>query len=367
MAAPDRHGLEADRPLPASWPETVDQFASCPGPALCSRCFWARGNGGLCPGCNDEYRGRCLKGDCGFNCDTCGGGRHARTPGCCGRTAVALPAWKERLREILETPIPKHSPGPLPIRCRLVPVIYAQLRHHRIPERFPQIDAWATPIHKLADLQGNFRSSDLKDYLGLPPDRKLIVSTCAPDDFQEMLWHRRDSLDYAKHGADFWFPGHFSVYDNDSKLYQYLSLKRQLIHGIQTRSQFAWFRLGDAVPLEMLEPIRESCSALFSSQQTFRRRHLAEVHAEIEIADGWFPERTAFFVVGGNSKLPLDNGRRCYRVNSRWQLLALKGRDMNNKPAPEIPRLDLLTGNLERLLSQVEGSGQKDEGKSSRR
>ncbi len=340
--------------------QDAEGLASCPGGGLCGRCFWSRLNGGLCSGCNSDYRARCLKGECGFECDACSGGRHARTPGCCGRAVVLSGAWRRQLREILDTVVTDYAPPPLPIRSRLVPVIYGQLREHRIPERFPGIDAWATPIHKLASRQGRFRSRDLKDYLGLPPDRKLILSTCAPDDFQEMLWRKGASMRYAEHGIDYWFPGHFSIYDADGKLYQFLSAKRQLLHAVQTQSQFVWFRLGDSVPLEMLEPIRRASSALFSSQQTFRRRHLRAVHTEIAVADEWFPEKTAFFVIGGSSNLPITNDRVCYRVNSRWQILALKGRDIANRTAPDLSISELLVKNLGELFECIEGTDPPD-------
>ncbi len=264
------------------------------------------------------------------------------------------PETMARIRCILEREVPPHAPKPLPIRCKLVPVIYAQIRKHRLPERFPTIDAWAAPIHKVADRSGQFRSEDLKDYLGLPSDRKLILSTCAPDDYQEALWRRGRQMRFREHGIDYWFPGHFSIYDNDGRLYQFLSAKRQQIHAVETSSQFAWFVLGDGIPLEFLEPMRNTSSVLFSSQQTFRRRYLAEVHEEIRIADSWFPKRTAFFVIGGNSKLPVSAGRLCYRINSRWQMLALKGRDMANQPNIDLPIAELLATNLKELLRRVD-------------
>lgn len=326
----------------------------CPGGSLCPECFCHRDHGGFCSGCDGAYRERCLKRQCDLDCSCCGGGRKAVAPGCCGRTLALSPERAGRIRRILARPVPEHAPEPLPIRCRLIPVIYAQLRKHRLPERFPSIDAWATPIHKLADRCGRFRSEDLKDYLGLPADRKLILSTCAPDDYQEALWSKGPKMRFREHGIDYWFPGHFSIYDNDSRLYQFLSAKRQQIHAVTIGSQFAWFRLGDGIPLEFLEPMRNASSVLFSSQQTFRRRYLAHVHEEIRIADDWFPRKTSFFVIGGNSKLPVSADRVCYRINSRWQLLALKGRDMANLPRPDLPTDELLAKNLKEVVQDVD-------------
>lgn len=327
---------------------------SCPGAEFCTDCFWQRGNGGQCGGCSSSYRDRCLKSDCNLDCAHCGGGRKAVVAAWCGRTPVLWPRTGERIRRLLERPVSPHAPPPLPINCKLIPVLYAQNKKHRLPEQFPGIDAWATPIHKLADRKGKFRSADLKDYLGLPADRKLILDTCAPDDYQEALWRKGTKMRFREHGIDYWFPGHFSIYDNDSRLYQFLSAKRQQIHAVRTGSQFCWFRLGDGIPLKFLEPMRNCSSALFSSQQTFRRRHLKTAYEEIRIADGWFPKRTAFFVVGGNAELPVSPERVCYRVNSRWQMLALLGRDMQNRPDTELARGELLVSNLKEVLNNVD-------------
>jgi hypothetical protein len=147
------------------------------------------------------------------------------------------------------------------------------IKKYKIPEKFPGIDAWVTPIHKVAGKSGKFHSQDLKDYLGIPDDRKLILSTCAPDDYQEMLWKEVKQIDYKKYNIDYWFPGHFSVYDNDSKLYQFASAKRQQAHAVLSGSQFVWFRLGENIPEEFLEPIRNATSVLISTGQMYSKHN----------------------------------------------------------------------------------------------
>jgi hypothetical protein len=259
------------------------------------------------------------------------------------------------MREILEAPVDRYAPAPLPIRCRLIPVIYGQvrIRRHRLAERFPSIDAWAVPVHKVTSRQGKFRSRDLKDYLGLPPDRKLILSTCAPDDYQEMLWKRGPEMDYERHGIDYWFPGHFSIYDDDSKLYQFISAKRQQLHAVRTRSQFVWFRLGDGIPLDFLEPVRQASSVLLSSQQVFHRNHRAAFAEEVRVADAWLPPGAALFIVGGIWDLPIPSSRKRYNVNTRWLVLALKGRNLANRPQPDRATGELLEQNLKEVLDHV--------------
>jgi hypothetical protein len=229
-------------------------------------------------------------------------------------------------------------------------MIYAQIRDLKIPEQFPQIDVWAAPIHKVADRKGKFRSNDLKDYLGLPPDRKLILSTSAPDDFQETLWEKGPEMNYARHGIDYWFPAHFSIYDNDSKLYQFASAKRQQMHALWTRSQFVWFRLGEHIPVEFLTPIRKAPSVLFSTTNMRSNQNRALLRNEVKIADRWFPPQTAFFVVGGLQELPIGRERSCYEINSIWINRGVRGYNMADKKNMRFKRPEVLKNNLKEAL-----------------
>lgn len=351
-------GLSPHRPgAPTPGVSEIRRLAAeCRSSSLCRHCFWFSSNGGWCSGCDRDCHRRCLKRSCSLDCDRCSGGRHATTPGCCGRTVVKWRAWRSRLEEILHHPVSSYIPAPVPIRCRLIPVIYGQVRHLRLPEQFPEIDTWAAPIHKVASRKGRFRSSDLKDYLGLPADRKLILSTCAPDDFQEMLWEKGPRMAYEDHGIDFWFPAHFSIYDDDGKLYQFLNAKRQQIHAVWTRSQFVWFRLGTSIPVDFLRPIRQAPAVLVSTQQAFSRRSREIAAREVRIADRWFPPETRFFQIGDAVRLPLSESRVRFQVNTRWLLLGLKGRDLKNRPRPELPTAGLLSENLRAVLANVQPS-----------
>ena len=324
---------------------------ACLGEALCLECFWSALNGGFCVNCEKDYQQRCLKQICALNCSACSGGKHARTYGCCGRApASRLEQWEKLLRE----PVQDYAPASLPIRCRLIPVIYAHIKKYGIPEQFSQIDAWAVPVHMVANRKGRFRSNNLKEYLGLPPDRKLILSTCAPDDYQEMLWKKGSQMNYKNHGIDYWFPGHFSVYEDDSMLYQFVSAKRQQLHAISSGSQFVWFRLGENIPIEFLKPIRKAASVLISTQQMSSKRNRAILYNEVQTANRWFPPETAFFVVGNRRHLPISSKRTCFEINSRWLMLALKGRNLANRPEPGLTRGKLLKKNLEEVLENVQ-------------
>ncbi|MBA7590390.1 hypothetical protein ES708_32507 [subsurface metagenome] len=261
------------------------------------------------------------------------------------------PSWRNNFKEILEYPVADYAPAPLQIECRLIPVIYPQIRKFGIPEQFPQIDAWAVPIPKVINRNGQFKSSDLKDYLGLPADRKLILNTCAPDDYEEMLWEKGPQMEYREHGIDYWFPGHFSIYDDDGKLYQFFSAKRQQIHAALTGSQFVWFRLGENIPIEFLNPIRNAPSVLISTNQMLPKRNRAVLLKEVAIADRWFPPETAFFVVGSPRWLGLSGERKCFEINTNWLMSALKGRDLAGQL--QLDKEDNLLETGERLTNNL--------------
>ena len=301
--------------------------ATCPDGTACpsNPDFWERG---LCE--------RCISS-------------HAATPASCPPAAETRRGWEE----LFAIDIEPHRPPPLGIEHSLIPVILAQVRRYGIPERFAEVDAWAVPIHKVMNLRGRFRSSDLRDYLGLPPDRKLILSSVAPDPYMEVLWDRRHELDFPALGIDYWFPAHFSIYDADGRAYQLFNARRQQVYAIETRSQFAWFRIGESVPLSFLDPIRDASSILISCQQMHAARNIHILHREIEIADSWFPPSAEFFFISRpRGGLPAVS-RRTYHLDFRWLMLGVNGRNMRNEPTPEVSIEERLVLNLREAAERV--------------
>lgn len=328
----------------------INIIKECKGQKLCSDCDWSINNGGPCSGCDNKYEKRCIKRICYYNCYMCSGGRHAHVIGCCGKAPTK---WREYWARLLKYNITEYTPEPIDIGCRLIPIIYAQIKKYRIPELFPQIDAWTVPIHKVMNREGKFKSKDLKDYLGLPPDRKLILSTCAPDDYQELLWRKMFQMEYEKHGIDYWFPAHFSIYDNDSKMYQFANAKRQQMHAIWTKSQFVWFRLGENIPLKFMRSIYKAPSILISKNQMYSKSNKEILNKEVKVADSWFPDNTKFFVIGSIGNLPINSDRICYEINSNWIMRGLKGYDIYGKLDLKIPKDQVLINNLKETIENV--------------
>ncbi len=327
-----------------------EQSRACPSGDTCLTCSLSDEVGGYCTGCDNEYFRRCLKHYCSSNCRACGGGRHTAVPACCGRSP-RRDSWDR----ILDVEVQPYTPSPVSIECRLIPVILPQIARYRIPDALTEIDAWAVPVHKVMNLKGEFRAADLKDFLGLPKSRKLILSTYAPDNYTEILWEKGEELDYQGHAVDYWFPAHFSVYDNDSKYHQFVNAKRQQIHAVRTRSQFVWFRLGEHIPVEFLNPVRNASSALISCQQMYSPFNRSILQKEAQIADKWFPLSTSFFLMRHRTSLPLQRSRVVYDINMRWLMTGLMGRDIHNKPVErDVPVDVVLVNNLRETLNELE-------------
>lgn len=237
-------------------------------------------------------------------------------------------------------------------------MIYGQRAVREIPREFPEIDAWAVPVHKALRLDGTFRASDMKDYLGLGPGQRLILSTAGPDDFQEMLWERGGRIDFAAHGIDYWFPGHFSVYDDDSRFYQFFNARRQHLHARRIGSRFQWFRLGEHVGTDWLDIAPDSGSIVISCQQMFSGRNQALLRREIEAADRYFEPAAAFFLLGAGYGAAISAERRVHELHAKWMVSGLKGYDVGDHERPELDKARLLRENLleqQRRVSERRG------------
>lgn len=322
-------------------------FNLCPGKKLCPNCLLFKKNNGFCSGCDENYFNRCLKNFCYTKCNVCGGGRHLRVPACCARAPMHTDYIK-----LIDLEIPQYSPKPPEIKCKFIPILYNQIAKYRIPELFPQIDAWAVPMHKIMNSQGKFRAKNLKKYLGLPNNKILILSSCSPDNFMEMFWQKWNYLNFKKYNIDAWFPANFSIYDNDCKFYQFFNAKRQQIHALKVKSQFVWFRLGENIPIEFLNPIKNSNSVIISSQQMYSSKNRAILKHEVEMVEKWFPPQTKFFVVGKIASNFFSKTRSVYNLDSRWIMCALKGRTIKDRYLPNTTIKKLLIKNLKDNLME---------------
>lgn len=272
--------------------------------------------------------------------------KHARTPRSCAPDA--LTQW----REIFSWPLQPHYAEALPVHCRLVPVTYGSVAKYRIPERFPSIDTWAVPVHKVMNLKCEFRSRDLKDFLGLPASRRLVLSTVSPDLYVEALWRAGAKFNYKTYGMDLMFPGHYSTYDLDGPAYGVFNIRRQQIHAQLVQSPWAWFRLGAYVPLYCFDTIRHCPNILISCQRMQTQRARAFLERELAVADRFFPSTTRFWYISKARGVNVPRAATAVFLNQRWLMTGLFGQDLANRPLSHLSIEESLIWNLQCLLER---------------
>lgn len=333
----------------------------CPGKQLCKACFLYSNNGGSCNGCNGYYR-LCVKKFCDFQCNECSGGRSTpnTTPGCCGRVNLLERPQGLDYRTILNSKKPERNTVPAKINSNtiFIPIIKRDFRKYQIPEKVPEINTWVVPLRHIFNLKGKFKTTDVKEYLGLSNSNKLILSTHCLDNYLEKLWENREYIDFTKYNIDYWFPAHFSIYDNDSKLYQFVSAKRQMIHGTISNSQFRWFRLSITLPVEFLD-IPNSFPSILIATNVRSKISIQILQNELEIADDYFKNDVDFYFVGGISRIKnqIPMKHRIFIINENWMIKAFKGKDIYDQLYTEYTKEDreiMLLKNLREELKNAE-------------
>jgi len=266
-------------------------------------------------------------------------------PACCGHSplhdawATEVSEWPEQLK-----------PAEVEVDCTLIPMLYEQFRDLGIPDRFPQIDTWAVPVKKVLNLDGSFKAPDIKAHLGLPDNRKLILVNSADDRYMEMLWRHGDVLDFRGHNIDYWTPAFFSIYIGDSKFNHFFNAYRQQLNAADMQSQIVWFHCAEEFPEELFDPILDAKAIILSAQSVNNNHRRQMLLGAIRSVDELFPKDAKIFLLADGGLKHIQLSRPVYRINSRWLQLAIRGRDLRDKPKPELKREELLVGNLQELL-----------------
>lgn len=268
-------------------------------------------------------------------CDTCGASKkyYKGVFGVCGRTQLLRNYSFIDLEELFKFEIKNIYSVPLNIKTPFIPVLDRDIIKYRIPDLFPKVDAWVVLLQDIYNkVKKDFKSRDIKDYLNIAANKKLILSTNSTDDYQEILWNRYRDYDFTNINIDYWFPGHFSIYDNDNKLYQFVNAKRQQIHAQLSHSQFVWFRLGENIPLKFMEPVKNAKNILISTNNMKSELNLNILKKEIKAADNWFPTDASFYAVGSIKNFPkLRKERKYYVIGIDWCKKARFGKNLDGK------------------------------------
>ncbi|NHZ87028.1 MAG: hypothetical protein GWP19_14340 [Planctomycetia bacterium] len=262
--------------------------------------------------------------------------------------------------------IPINNSQTLSFKQTLIPIIILDIRKYKIPQQFNEIDAWAIRLHDVMKRNGEFKSKDLKDYFSIDKDKKLILSTSSDDQLLEVLWNRRLELAFTDYNIDYWFPGHFSVYDNDSKLYQLSSIKRQQIHAIVSKSQFNWFCLSNTINIHLFSNLKKFPSIIIYTGRMPGIQSKNILINEIQKADNFFSNDTSFFFIGGYSNIPkLKQNRVVYMLSQKWSMFTVIGMDLNRNFGNNERKFDketLLINNLREKIKNVENKFNVNDG-----
>lgn len=301
----------------------------CPSIELCTNCPQYYKNNGLCTGCSVIYQRKCVKNYCYLYCKTCSGGRLSsnKTIGCCGRINLVRHNY---FKDIMNFEIPNYKPQSLNLKQTLIPILILDIRKYKIPQQFKEINTWAILLHDVMKKNGDFKTKDLKDYFSIDNDKQLMLSTSSNDELLEVLWNKKGELDFADYNIDYWFPGHFSVYENDSKYYQLSSIKRQQIHAFVSKSQFNWFCLSNTIDIKLFSKFKNFPSIIIYTGRMPSNLSKNVLINEIQMADKFFSNNTSFFFVGGYSNIPkIKPERTVYMLSQIWSKNATMNKDLN--------------------------------------
>lgn len=338
----------------------------CPSINVCIHCPLFKKNNGLCSGCSIIYNRKCLKMHCDFYCNKCSGGRLSQNEavGCCGRVNLLNNNY---FGKVMKYEIPNYTPKPINYSQTLIPILIWDIRKYKIPSQFKNIEVWSVLLHDVMRKNGEFKSNDLKDLFSIDNDQKILLSTSSNDYLLEVLWNKKQNIDFSKFNIDYWLPGHFSIYENDSKYYQHSSLKRQQIHGYESKSQFIWFRLSNTIDIENYADYRDFPSIAIYTASVKAKISKEIVINEIQTADNYFNENSSFFFIGGYSFIPkLKTNRKIYVMSQKWSYNANMNMDLYRdfgdidvKPDKNM----LLINNLKEEIKNVETKFNDNDGR----
>ena len=217
-----------------------------------------------------------------------------------------------------------------------------------------------------------FYSKDLKDYLHMSPNTKLILLAMSLDDLLERAWDKEmyaDPTYIQSVGIDYWHPLSFSAYPANTHMHQYYQYLRTLY---ATEKSEAWFVSGDHYQLDMQfdDLFLQSVDAIpqvvintqFISSDETLRWHLRLLRHYHKVA----PARVSFWLVGAMNPTFMHNARaQCgtramYYFSSKPLYLASKGQELTlggKSIASSLPKLELVQLNYEMFAKMVANYG----------
>lgn len=215
--------------VPVMKPPTNGKTLSCGTTDHCSKCALFKAK--KCAGCAaNGGRERCQQSSCEGACGTCGGGREdVEVPAVCIKSPM-LDLFTEKFSKTDYN----IRPGRV-ISSKTKAVVTLIGGKSSAFSGNPQaayadeIDIYAVALRHVWSAQNGFYSSDLKDYMGLPKTKKLVLQTAMFDDVLERAALKEVHLEMAERtDIDAYEPLIFSIYGADSIRNQHYNWARTL-------------------------------------------------------------------------------------------------------------------------------------------
>lgn len=206
---------------------------SCIGKDRCLSCRFFQVNRGPCKGCNPD----CRMARCQTQCGRCGG-NVVDVPAVCCKSPKS---YQELLFKPIEREYKWHEVEPIKLKSRAVIVTIGGRSSVFKPGEspyYPGIGAVAVNLRHVWSARNGWYSQDMKDYMGVPSDVKLVLLTAGYDDTLDRAWVSDLFDGFGEVGFDYWAPILFSTYNNDAKMNGQFNYLRSLYSLWRSKAHF---------------------------------------------------------------------------------------------------------------------------------
>lgn len=185
----------------------------------CDGCHLFKANGGPCGGCSEH----CTTKVCNTQCGTCGGHEPEYVGAICCKSPLKdvalLSVDKEYAFKKVDPIVPAH---------KAVLVVIGG-KSSVCPNESPYDPGWdtiAVNLRHVWSARGGWYSQDLKDYMMIPKEKKLVLLTAMYDGVLDEAW-KQDLFDgFREVGFNYWAPLVFSIYGQSPSMSQWWNHKR---------------------------------------------------------------------------------------------------------------------------------------------
>lgn len=344
-------------------------------PDRCDKCPLNVANGGRCKTCSSSKLAACDFSYCNLGCNTCGG-YDVDVPAVCCKSPLALPSLRRAAPGgNFQQPKFRYEPQDV-IELESRAIVVARgggVKSTVGPPYVDEMDAVATTVPDVWSKKGFF-SNDLKDYLRVPKEKKLILLTTMKDDVLEDCWETETfgGEEFERVGVDYWMPLTFSTYLNDGHMNRYYQMLRTLTSMQRGRAHFVSLPSADPNPalvvedlwLEAVEKIKQvifSCQFLVNDDLLRKKlTDIARWHKKV-------PESVPFWFIGMatpkfcHNVKKLTGSRRRYFVSANAFRLAGHGKQLLDSggalKSPSMTKEELMFGNQRTFKKIVEKWG----------